>query len=85
MATFKAVVQQHQQRRDGKYPVSIRITHNRKSVYLPTGLYCSISQINRRTFEIKDQFIITRTSATIRGYEQRLLNVDTADLFSMSG
>lgn len=85
MATFKAVVQQHQQRMDGKFPVSIRITHNRKSVYLPTGLYCSISQINRRTFEIKDQFIITRTSATIRGYEQKLLHVDTADLFSMSG
>ncbi|MBR1525032.1 MAG: hypothetical protein IJ640_00010 [Prevotella sp.] len=85
MATFKAVVQQHQLRRDGKYPVSIRITHNRKSCYVPTGLYCKKSQINQKTFEIKDQFVIARTAQTIMGYEQKLLTVNTADLQSMSG
>ena len=84
MATFKAVVQSHQKRRDGKFPVALRITHNRKSCYVSTGLYCSASQINRKTFEIKDQFIIARTTQTIREWERKLLNVDIATLSAMS-
>lgn len=84
MATFKAVVQQHQQRRDGKFPISIRVTNNRKSCYIPTGLYCSLSQINRKTFEIKDQFIIARTNQTISEWERKMLTVDSATFSSMT-
>lgn len=84
MATFKAVVQKHQQRRDGKFPVSIRVTHNRKSCYIPTGLYCSSSQISKKTFEIKDQFVIARTAQTIHEMERKVLTVDSASLSSMA-
>ena len=84
MATFKAVVQQHQQRRDGKFPISIRVTNNRKSCYISTGLYCSLSQINKKTFEIKDQFIIERTNQTIRDWERKVLTVDVATLTQMN-
>lgn len=83
MTTFKAVVQRHQERRDGKFPVSIRVTHNRKVCYISTGLYCSKSQINKKTFEIKDQFVLTRTGQTILGYEKRLLEIDTETLRAM--
>ena len=83
MATFKAVVQQHQQRRDGKFPISIRVTNNRRSCYIATGLYCSLSQINRKTFEIKDQFIIARTVQTITEWERKMLTVDSAALSAM--
>lgn len=83
MATFKAVVQKHQERRDGKFPVSIRVTHNRRICYISTGLYCSRSQINKRTFEIKDQFVLTRTGQTILSYEKRLLEIDTEVLRTM--
>lgn len=84
MATFKAVVLRHQLRRDGKYPVSIRVIHNRKPCYISTGLYCTRSQINKRTFEIKDQFILARTGQTILKYEKQLLEIDTETLWSMS-
>lgn len=84
MPTFKAVVQPHQERRDGRFPVSIRITHNRRSIYLPTGLYVTRGQINKRTFEIKDQLVLMRTGQTIKEYEQTLLTVDTKTLLSMS-
>lgn len=84
MATFKAVVRAHHQRKDGKYPVSIRLTHNRTSVYLPTGLYISAKQINRKCFEIKDQFVIERTNRTIESYETSLLSLETEELLSMS-
>ena len=82
MATFKAVVMRHQKRRDDKYPISIRLTHNKKSVYISTGLYVSSKQINLRTFEIKDQFIIERTNNTIREYERYLLSLSTIELAS---
>lgn len=84
MATFKAVVQRHQQREDGKYPVSIRITSNRKSCYIPTGLYCSPAQISKKTFEIKDQFIIARTTKTISEWERLGLISIGADFNEMS-
>lgn len=83
MPTFKAVVQRHQERRDGKFPISIRVIHNRQVCYLPTGLYCTRSQINKHTFEIKDQFILTRTGQTIRNYESTLLEIDTEIMRSM--
>ena len=84
MATFKAVVRSHHQRRDGKFPVSIRLTHNRESVYLPTGLYVSKKQINTKYFELKDQFVIERTNETIRSYESSLLAIETDELLSMT-
>ena len=84
MPTFKAVVQKHQERRDGKFPVSIRVTHNRKSFYIPTGLYVSRNQVNKRTFEIKDQFVLVRTGQTIADYEKVLLGIDTESLRRMS-
>ena len=84
MPTFKAVVQRHQERKDGKFPISIRVIHNRQVCYLSTGLYCSRSQINKHTFEIKDQFILIRTGQTIRNYESALLEIDTEAMRSMS-
>lgn len=84
MATFKAVVREHQKRKDGRYAVTIRLTHNRRSVYMPTGLYCTIQKINRKTFEIKDQLVLERTNKTIRDYEIQLIELDTPRLLSMS-
>ncbi len=84
MATFKAVVLRHQKRKDGRFSIAIRITQNRNSTYIKTGLYVTKSQINKKTFEIKDQFIIERTNATIREYENRLLGISTIELRTMS-
>lgn len=84
MATFKAVVHKHQERKDGKFPVSIRLTQNRQTVYIKTGLYCSKSQITKKTFEIKDQFILMRTGQTIAQYEKQLLSLSTTELLNMS-
>lgn len=84
MATFKAVVLKHQERKDGKFPVSIRIIQNRRTVYMKTGLYCAKNQISKKTFEIKDQFILMRTGQTIAQYEKQLLSISTDELLNMS-
>jgi len=39
MATFLIYVLKHQERKDGTFPVSIRVTNNRKSAYIKTGIY----------------------------------------------
>ena len=82
---MKAVVLRHQERRDGKYPVSIRVIQNRQVSYIPTGLYVSKSQIHKKTFEIKDQLVLMRTGQTIADYEKRLLSIETEQLRQMSG
>ncbi len=83
MATFKAVVQKHQKRRDSRYPVSIRVIQNRKPLYISTGLYVSAGQINKKTFEIKDQFILEATNKMIREFEQRLLELGLVNLYNL--
>lgn len=82
MPTFKATIRKQQLRRDGKYPVSIRVTHNRVSAYIPTGLYVSQKQVSKH-YEIKDQFVLQRTNQTIRQYEEKLLEIDTEELREM--
>ena len=84
MATFKEVVLKHQMRRDGRYPVSIRLTQNRRSVYISTGLYVQKNQINKKTFEIKDRFVLMRSGKTITEYERMLLEIETEALRVMS-
>ena len=84
MTSFKAVVREHHRRKDGRYAVTIRLTHNRKSVYMPTGLYCSVKQISKRAFEIKDPLVIERTNKTIQEYERKLLDIDTLMLLNMT-
>lgn len=74
----------HQERQDGKFPVSIRLTHNKKSAYISTGLYVTKKQINSKTFELKDQFVIERTNMCIRDYEQCLLSFSIGTLSNMS-
>lgn len=73
MATFKICVFKHQERRDGKYPISIRVTWKRQSAYIKTEYYAVIAQINQRKgiFELKDTYIINKLNARIMEYERR--------------
>ena len=88
MATFKICVFEHQQREDGRFPISIRITNNRKSVYLKTGMYATRSQISKDFSTVKDrpiarsidrkiqeykEVIIQKFGTTIRNYSARAL------------
>lgn len=84
MATFKAVVLKHQQRSDKRYPISIRITNNRKVGYISTGLYAENSQINKKSFEIKDSSLILKTNAIIKGYQNSLLDLGVTTLQTMT-
>ncbi len=80
MATFKICVFEHQKRRDGKYPVSIRVCWKRKYGYIKTEFYVTDKQVInkslklkddsvKKTFELKDIFIINELNSRIARYE----------------
>ena len=69
MATFKICIFKHQRRADGKWPVSIRLCWQRKYSYIKTEYYITEKQINKRTFEVKDPFIIRELDRRIAEFE----------------
>lgn len=71
MATLKAVVDHR--KADGTYCVKIRLTHNRKSLYITTSLYVTDRQLTRSK-KIKDPNIITAAERTMS--EIRAIIVD---------
>lgn len=73
MPTYKIAVFKHHQRRDGKFRVSIRLTHNRQSVYLRTDVYVSRKQITADFKTIKDTEVVRLIDRDIIEYENILL------------
>lgn len=72
MPTFKICVFENKVRKDGKYRVSIRLTHNRNSVYIKTDLYVTRQQISKRFGAIKNPDIARRLDRSILEYEDLL-------------
>ena len=69
MATFKICIFKHQKRQDDKYPVSIRVCWKRQYGYIKTEFYVSDKQINKKSFSIKDTYIINELNKRIVKYE----------------
>lgn len=73
MATFKTVVQS--KRADGYYVVYIRLTHNRKVIYLKTDKMVNEKGITPKK-EVKDAFVLNSCLATITGWIEKLNKVE---------
>lgn len=71
MATFKICVFDHQQREDGTFPVSIRVTWKRQSAYIKTEYRVSKKQLRiaGKNFELKDAFLLREFNNRIADYE----------------
>lgn len=70
MATFKICIFKHQKRSDDKFPVSIRVCWKRQYAYIKTEFYVTDKQINKKTFSVKDDFIIRELNKRIVDYEE---------------
>ena len=73
MATFKTVVQN--KRADGYYVVYIRLTHNRKVIYLKTDKMVNDKGITAKK-EVKDTFVLNSCLSTITGWIEKLNKVE---------
>lgn len=84
MATFKICVFEHQKREDNKYPISIRVTSNRKVAYINTGNYVVRGQIAKDFKTIKDSTVVRAIDSTIQKYEEIIIKKLGADVKSYS-
>ena len=69
MASFSISILKHQKRSDGKYPVSIRMTHKRSALYIKTDYYVGDKQIDK-AFNLKDRFLIKQLNQKIELHEK---------------
>lgn len=74
MATFKAIVKA--KRKDGFYPVYIRVAHRRKLAYIPTDKFVRDSVLSR-SGEIEDPYVLQYCSRKIIEFVEALNKVDT--------
>lgn len=72
MATLKAVVDHR--KADGTYNVKIRLTHNRKALYIPTELYITERQMTRSK-KIKDPNIVSATDSLIDEMRKAIVSI----------
>ena len=72
MPTFAIEVREKNERRDGKLPVAIRITHKRVSRKIPTDVYVTRKQIKPDFSGLKDVTILKGLLNDIAGYEEIL-------------
>ncbi len=70
MATFKAVVNLDDKKKDGTINVKIRITHNRKSRYKATPFFLTTDEITR-TGKIKNQQVLDLIDDEIRRMREK--------------
>lgn len=73
MATFKAITKA--KRKDGFYPVYIRVTHKTKLAYIVTDKLVNDSGLSR-TGDIEDPYVMQYCSRKIIEYVERLNKVD---------
>lgn len=65
MITFKAIVIPNNKRKDGTYPVKIRVTFKGVSRRLPTNLSCKQGDLARGSYRIKSNDILAKAEEII--------------------
>ena len=73
MATFKACVQK--ERKDGFFPVYIRVTHRRTTQYIKTDKMVTRKELTK-SGEIKDPFVLQFCTQRILEYNEKLNKAD---------
>jgi hypothetical protein len=79
MITFKAIIIPGNRRKDGTYPVNIRVTFKGKTRRLPTTLSVSQGDLTR-TLKIKNATILNKTDALIAQMRDAVKDLSPFDL-----
>lgn len=81
MITFKALVVANNRRKDGTYPVKIRVTYKGIVRRLPTTLICTSADLTR-TLKIKSPDILNKADALISRMRDAIKDISPFDLES---
>lgn len=80
--TLKAVLLPHQMKTDGSINVKIRVTHNRKSRYIPTTLWARKGDYTK-DFKLKSNTLIRKSAALIEEIQEQFSEMDIFNVLSM--
>ena len=81
MITFKAIIIPGNRRKDGTYPVNIRVTFKGKTRRLATTLVCTTNDLTR-TLKIKNATILNKSDALIATMRDAVKDLSPFDLES---
>ena len=81
MITFKAIIIPGNRRKDGTYPVNIRVTFKGKTRRLATTLVCTPGDLTR-TLKIKNATILNKSDALIARMRDAVKDISPFDLES---
>ena len=59
-ATFKTEIRKHQQREDGSYNIKLRITHKRRSRWIPTNITITPQDLTARGDKVRTQAVLDK-------------------------
>ncbi len=79
MATFKAEIIKAKLRQDGTYNVKIRLTHNRRNVYMSTPYYVDKKDVTKAG-KIKDYSVLDKVDEQIRHFRKKLAKLYTTEI-----
>ena len=79
MITFKAIIIPGNKRKDGTYPVNIRVTFKGKTRRLATTLVCTTNDLTR-TLKIKNATILNKSDALIATMRDAVKDLSPFDL-----
>ena len=79
MITFKAIIIPGNRRKDGTYPVNIRVTFKGKTRRLATTLVCTSGDLTR-TLKIKNATILNKSDALIARMRDAVKDISPFDL-----
>lgn len=79
MITFKAIIIPGNRRKDGTYPVNIRVTFKGKTRRLPTTLVCTSGDLTR-TLKIKNATLLNKSDALIARMRDAVKDLSPFDL-----
>lgn len=79
MITVKPLVFAHRKKRDGTYPVTIRVTFARKSRYLPTTITCTAADVTRG-MKIKSASVLARANEICDRLRMEAAKINPFDL-----
>lgn len=84
MATFGIKVFKHHEKRDGTFNVKIRITHERRSVYIDTNHFVTAKMLTKN-FQLKDPLILKDLYGILEDYRSAISRLGGKGVYMTTG
>jgi len=79
MVTIHPCILRHHRKQDGTWNVKVRVSFDRKSVYIPTNIFCTKADLNAK-YRIRSAEILDRCDALVRRMRDAVAGLSMIEL-----